>query len=290
MNREIAENVYNKALRTDQNEEKTLSGNDSGENNDLFSAQQNESRKDLLYRIHLKNKYIKRLLCEHGSMIEMNAKQKEEILLLHVSLKQKNHQLEKAIAELITEKQSNRLNAENVDKLQNKIASVRKRMTKIEQEKRKYKNDIICLGEEIQKKINHWNELLAIKHLNINEKRNAEEQNVEKIEDISNVDNKQIEIDSLAKAITKRNIIISELEVLLTQLTEEISESANVINRIVNSMANREMNFAEHLDKLQKQLERIVGKSVVITNDNVIKTNVKKKYKQKSKKDKNQTN
>lgn len=213
----------------------------------------------------------------------MNAKQKEEILMLHVTLKQKSHQLEETIAELINEKQSNRLNKENIGKLQMKITDVRNRMTKIENEKRKYKNDIVCLGDEIQKKIKHWNEMLTAKYLNIeneNEKRTLDEYQMEQNEQITRNENKQIEIDALTKAITKRNLIIGEMEVLLTQLTEEISESAAVINRIVNNMAHREINFAEHLDKLQEQLERIVDKSM--GSDVAHDKSNKKKFKQKA--------
>lgn len=149
-----------------------------------------------------------------------------------------------------------------------KIADVRNRMSRIKQEKRKYKSDIVYLGEEIQKKINHWNELLSTKYSNIeaDDKRASENRHAEQVEQTTHDECNRIEIDALSKAIAKRNVIIGELEVLLMQLTAEISESAIVINKIVNNFANRETNFAEHLDKLQKQLARIVGKSEASSN------------------------
>lgn len=60
--------------------------------------------------------------------------------------------------------------------------------------------------------------------------------------------------------MNKRNAIISELELLLTDLTMEVAHSADVINNLTKSFVIRENNFAENLDKLQGHLSALLQK------------------------------
>lgn len=222
-----------------------------------------DTKKELLYRIHLKNKYIKRLLCEHSALIETTTRQRNEILTLNVSLKQSAHRLAETLAALLEQKQLNRSSAEDIERLHKKIADIKRQMARIEQDKRQYKNDIECLGEEIQKKIKHWNRMLQSKYENINEldatKVAKESDQSAAIPNESNGDVDRLEIEALSDAVQKRNAIIAEMEVLLTNLTNEIGSSAVIINRIVQNLSRKEHNLAENLEKLHQHLERIVS-------------------------------
>lgn len=58
----------------------------------------------------------------------------------------------------------------------------------------------------------------------------------------------------------KRNAIITELELLLTDLTVEVAHSADVINNLTKNFKIRENNFAENLEKLQGHLSALLYK------------------------------
>lgn len=283
MNREIAQNVYNKAF-TDE-----IGGNAAATGgagvDDSSQSLGIDTKKDLLYKIHIKNKYIKRLLCEHSALIETNNRQRDEILMLNVSLKQSAHKLTETLAELIEQKKQNRMSADDIARLHKKITDVRRQMSRIEQDKRQYKNDIVCLGNEIQKKIDQWNGMLQTKYSNVSE-ADVESGRMPSVEvaatsraiDYSG-ENNRMEIEALSKAVVRRNAIIAEMEVLLTGLTHEISSSAVVINRIVKNLSQKEINFADNLEKLHKHLEKIVSKPSNDSTDSSQKKSKKGKAK-----------
>lgn len=60
--------------------------------------------------------------------------------------------------------------------------------------------------------------------------------------------------------MNKRNAIITELELLLTDLTMEVAHSADVINNLTKKFVIRESNFAENLEKLQGHLSALLQK------------------------------
>lgn len=287
LNREIAQNVYNKAYADENDGQATIASGGAGVD-DSSQSLGIDTKRDLLYKIHIKNKYIKRLLCEHGALIETNSRQRDEILMLNVSLKQSAHKLAETLAELIEQKKQNRMYAEDIARSHKKIIDVRRQMARIEQDKRQYKNDIVCLGDEIQKKIDQWNGMLQSKYSNISEadvdseRTHRTEAAVTPIENDYAVDNSRLEIEALSKAVKKRNAIIAEMEVLLTGLTNEISSSAIVINRIVKNLSQREINFADNLEKLHKHLDRIVTKPPSDSGDSGQKKSKKSKVKRSS--------
>lgn len=64
----------------------------------------------------------------------------------------------------------------------------------------------------------------------------------------------------ISQAVNKRNAIITELELLLTDLTLEVAHSADVINNLTKNFVVRENNFAENLEKLQGHLSALLQK------------------------------
>lgn len=273
MNREIAEYVYNKKYSTE------TSGGNATTDTDLLQSMASETKKDLLYKVHVKNKYIKRLLGENDSLKEEINQQNEQILLLNVSLKQTAYKLNKAIGDLTEQKQQNHMTVDDIADLHEKINSVREQMGRIEEDKQKYKHDVLYLGDEIQKKINQWNEVLKRKYssfqidgnndvnetskIDISSKQHVADVNEYLRDDVmalSQHDETRFEVDVLSKAINKRNLIISEMESLLIDLTMEISQSAVVINRIIRNLSQRETNFASNLEKLRNHLAKLLDR------------------------------
>lgn len=273
LNREIAEYVYNKKSSIE------ASGGNATTDTDLLESMASETKKDLLCKIHVKNKYIKRLLSENDSLKEEVNQQNEQILLLNVSLKQTVHKLNKAIGDLMEQKQQNHMTVDDIADLHAKINSVREQMTRIEEDKQKYKNDVLYLGDEMQKKINQWNEVLKRKYSNLqiddgnddgdetNKIDISSKQHVvvdaneflrDKVTALSQHDETHFEVNVLSQAINKRNLIISEMESLLIDLTMEISQSAVVINRIIKNLSQRETNFASNLEKLRNHLAKLL--------------------------------
>lgn len=232
-----------------------------------------DTKKDLLYKIHVKNQYIKRLLGENEALKVEIDQQKEQILLLNVSLKQTAHKLSKAIGDLSEQKSRNHMTADDMTDLHAKINAVQEQMTRIELDKQKYKHDVLYLGDEIQKKINQWNELLKKKYTNYQSSDNIDvgandeikafdtaidqSQNRSDEPPTSYCDNR-FEVNILSQAINKRNLIITEMESLLIDLTMEISQSAVIINRIIKNLSKRETNFATNLEKLRNHLAKLL--------------------------------
>lgn len=256
LNREIAEYVYNKKAESGAGVTDT----------DPVQSIANETKKDLLYKIHVKNKYIKRLLSENDLLKEKIDHQNEKILLLNVSLKQTAHKLNKAIGDLTEQKQQNHMTVDDIADLHAKINSVREQMTRIELDKQKYKHDVLYLGDEIQKKINQWNEVLKKKYNHFqcddNDVKSNEMPRTDFKEEtiLGQYDENRFEVNVLSQAINKRNLIITEMEQLLIDLTMEISQSAIVINRIIKNLSQRETNFATNLDKLRKHLAKLLDR------------------------------
>lgn len=276
MNREIAQYVYNKKASNDDTSVNTSAhiGDAAVDSPKTLAI---ETKKDLLSKIHVKNKYIKRLIIENDAHKEEINRQKEQILLLNVSLKQTAHKLTKAIGDLLEQKKQNHMTANDMADLHAKINSVREQMTRIEYDKQKYKHDVLYLGDEIQKKINHWNEMLKRKYENYHDDCDDVKPNtIETIENISDIQSKHqddyqqlkhnneymqenhIEVNVLSQAISKRNAIINKMESLLIDLTLEISQSAAVINRIIKNLSQRETNFASNLEKLRNHLAKLL--------------------------------
>lgn len=223
----------------------------------------------------MKNKYIKRLLSENDALKEEIEHDKEQILVLNVSLKQMAHKLNKAIGDLSEQKSRNHMTSDDMADLHAKINSVREQMTRIEMDKQKYKHDVLYLGDEIQKKINQWNELLRRKYSNYqaNDKmaldanveiKNLDDNTIDQSgsNDIDEMryDENRFEVNVLSQAINKRNLIIAEMESLLIDLTMEISQSATVINRIIKNLSKRETNFATNLEKLRIHLAKLLDR------------------------------
>lgn len=268
LNREIAQHVFNKNVTTENGAKNALNSTDA----DSLQPLAIETKRDLLYKIHVKNKYIKRLLSENDVLKADIEKQNEQILLLNVSLKEKTHKLTKAIAELSEQKNRNHMTDDDMADLHAKINSVREQMTQSENDKQKYKNDVLYLGDEIQKKINQWNELLKKKYSSYqaNEKSTTDpikiikhfdddiEHGASGIRESSRYDENRFEVNVLSQVINKRNFIITEMESLLIDLTMEISQSANVINRIIANLSKRETNFAYNLEKLRNHLAKLL--------------------------------
>lgn len=258
---------------------------------DTFQPLAIETKKDLLYKIHVKNKYIKRLLGENGALKEEIERQNDQILLLNVSLKQTAHKLTKAIGDLLEQKKQNHMTADDMADLHAKINSVREQMTRIEHDKQKYKHDVLYLGDEIQKKINQWNEMLKKKYsdynssmqtncnsemIDVNDKSHhaieiKQRQHDDGVDiDKRSDDENRLEINILSQAINKRNAIISEMEILLIDLTMEISQSAVVINRIIKNLSQREKNFAANLEKLRNHLAKLLERPMTGDIDRVV--------------------
>lgn len=229
-----------------------------------------DTTKNLLYKIHIKNKYIKRLLCENSVLKEENNRQTEQILLLNVNLKQTAHKLTKAIGEMFDQKRQNRLSTDDIAHLHTKIANVRKQMARIERDKRKYKHNIVYLGEEIQNKILQWNDVLKIRHANISATETAPTsikdgrcngRSVTEVDRNSEKEENRKEIIVLSHALQKRNIIIADMEILLTNLTMEVSNSAIVLKKIVKNLMEKENTLAVNLEKLHNHLAKLLIKS-----------------------------
>lgn len=269
LNREIAQHVFNKKGSTENTTANVVNNTDA----DSIQPLAIDTKKDLLYKIHVKNKYIKRLLSENEALKANIEEQKEQILLLNVGLKEKSHKLNKAIAELSEQTNRNHMTADDMADLHAKINSVREQMTRIEVDKQKYKHDVLYLGDEIQKKINQWNTLLKKKY---NSHQTNERPTTDTIQSIRNFDDSidhkdyaldlsatrydenRFEVNILSQVISKRNFIITEMESLLIDLTMEISQSANVINRIIANLSKRESNFASNLEKLHNHLAKFL--------------------------------
>lgn len=271
LNREIAQHIFNKKS---SNEDGTVNASNSADA-DSLQPLAIDTKKDLLCKIHVKNKYIKRLLSENDALKEEIEHHKEQILVLNVSLKQMAHKLTNAIGDLSEQKSRNHMTADDMADLHVKINSVREQMTRIEMDKQKYKHDVLYLGDEIQKKINQWNELLRRKYSNYqaNDKLaldanieiknlddNAIDQSGSNDIDEMRYDETRFEVNVLSQAINKRNLIITEMESLLIDLTMEISQSATVINRIIKNLSKRETNFATNLEKLRIHLAKLLDR------------------------------
>lgn len=285
MNREIAQHVFNKKA---SNEDGTIQTANSGDT-DSLQPLVIDTKKDLLYKIHVKNKYIKRLLSENETLKADIDRQNEQILLLSVSLKQTTHKLAKATGELAYQKTRNHMTADDMADLHAKINSVREQITRIESDKQKYKHDVQYLGEEIQKKINQWNELLKRKYSSYQtSEKTAVDTDADGIknfdDDINDqtrirdpdsgkrYDENRFEVSVLSQAINKRNAIITEMEGLLIDLTMEISQSAVVINRIIANLSKRETNFAFNLEKLRNHLAKLLERPTIGQENEKIQT------------------
>lgn len=234
----------------------------------------------------MKNKYIKRLIGENDALKHETEQQKEQILMLNVSLKQTAHKLSKAIGDLSEQKSRNNMTTDDMADLHAKINTVQEQMTRIEYDKQKYKHDVLYLGDEIQKKINQWNELLKKKYNNYqcndgidgDDKTNAGaktkqlDNSIDKIvneidaQHTTTYDDYRFEINVLSQAINKRNLIITEMESLLIDLTMEISQSAVIINRIIANLSKRETNFAINLEMLRNHLAKLLDRPNIIDN------------------------
>lgn len=272
LNREIAQHVFNKKT---SNEDGTIQTANSGDT-DSLQPLAIDTKKDLLYKIHVKNTYIKRLLSENEALKADVDRQNEQILLLNVSLKQTTHKLAKAMGDLSDQKNRNHMTADDMADLHAKINSVREQITRIESDKQKYKHDVQYLGDEIQKKINQWNELLKRKYSSYQASEKTVEIDADGIKNFDNdiidqrtsndfddgkclrYDENRFEVNVLSQAINKRNAIITEMESLLIDLTMEISQSAVVINRIIANLSKRETNFAYNLEKLRNHLAKLL--------------------------------
>lgn len=271
MNREIAQHVFNK--KTSSNEDGTIQTANSGDT-DSLQPLAIDTKKDLLYKIHVKNKYIKRLLSENEALKADADRQNEQILLLNVSLKQTTHKLAKAMGDLSDQKNRNHMTADDMADLHAKINSVREQITRIESDKQKYKHDVQYLGDEIQKKINQWNELLKRKYSSYQVSEKTVDIDADGIKNFDSdiidqqttdfdgkclrYDENRFEVNVLSQAINKRNAIITEMESLLIDLTMEISQSAVVINRIIANLSKRETHFAFNLEKLRNHLAKLL--------------------------------
>lgn len=269
MNREIAECVFNKTSSTE------ASGGNATTDTDLLQSMASETKKDLLYKVHVKNKYIRRLLGENDSLKQEVNEQNEQILLLNVSLKQAAHKLNKAIGDLTEQTQRNHMTVDDVADLHAKINSVREQMSRIEEDKQKYKHDVLYLGDEIQKRINQWNEVLRRKYSSLLDGDETGKIDMGSKQHVNGAhaflrdddvmasgqhDDTRFEMNVLSQAINKRNLIISEMESLLIDLTMEISQSAVVINRIIKNLSQRETNFASNLEMLRNHLAKLLDR------------------------------
>lgn len=156
LNREIAQNVYNR-------------GADSGGGADVDSLHPMgiDTKKDLLSRIHMKNKYIKRLLCENESLRHDIDMQNEQNIQLDICLRQTTDRLTKAHSDLLELNRQNTISAEEIVILNNKIKDISRQMTIMEKDKLKYRNDILFLGQEIHKRVDKWNDTLRTKRGNL---------------------------------------------------------------------------------------------------------------------------
>ncbi|XP_055318324.1 uncharacterized protein LOC129576756 [Sitodiplosis mosellana] len=286
LNREIAQHVFNKKATTN-NEDGTVNASNSADADSSLHPLAIDTKKDLLCKIHVKNKYIKRLLSENDALKEEIGRQQEQILVLNVSLKQTAYKLTKAIGDLSEQKSRNHMTADDMADLHAKINSVREQMTRIEFDKQKYKHDVLYLGDEIQKKINQWNELLRRKYsnhqtddkvttLDANVKiKNFDDNAIGPSNGANNVideryDENRFEVNVLSQAINKRNLIITEMESLLIDLTMEISQSAVVINRIIKNLSKRETNFATNLEKLRTHLAKLLDRPNMLEHNGLL--------------------
>lgn len=119
-----------------------------------------DMKKDLLSKIHTKNKYIKRLLCENDALRQQIDQLNEKNIQLDICLKQTTNRLTKANGDLMELKRQNSISGEDIVVLNNKIKDISQQMCTLEQEKLKYQTDISFLGQEIHKRIDQWNATL----------------------------------------------------------------------------------------------------------------------------------
>lgn len=208
------------------------------------------------------------MLCENDALKAQIQQQNEKILELNITLRETAHKLKQAITELVQQKRQNIFSTDDIASLHTQIIEVRNQMKRIEQDKSKYKNDILFLGEEIRKKMEQWHDILKNKYKsNVVDTESAMENvfsaaSYTKAENETRLDGEKnrLEINVLSEAVNKRNAIISELEELLTSLTMEIAHSARVINKIIKDLEHRETNFADKLEKLRNHLSNLLVK------------------------------
>lgn len=149
LNREIAQNSYNRA----------------DGNGDVDSPQPMgiDTKKSLLSKIHTKNQYIRRLLCENEALRHQIDKLNERNLQLDICLKQTTNQLTKANSDIVELKRQNNLSADDIMMLNQRLDEIGQEMHYMEKEKLKYQTDILFLGQEIHKRVNKWNDALRKK-------------------------------------------------------------------------------------------------------------------------------
>lgn len=150
LNHEIAHNVYNR-------------GTGIGDADSSAHPMGIDTKKDLLSRIHTKNKYIKRLLCENDSLRQQIDTLNEKNVQLDICLKQTTNRLTKANSDLLELQRQNSISADDILILNNKIREISQQMCNMEKEKVKYQTDILFLGQEIHKRVDRWNDALRHK-------------------------------------------------------------------------------------------------------------------------------
>lgn len=151
LNRELAECTYNRAPT------------EMGDGDSSMHPMGIDTKKDLLYKIHTKNSYIKRLLCENDSLRLQINQLNDKNIHLDICLKQTTNRLVKTNGDLMELKRQNTISAEDIVVLNNKIAEISQQMCVLEKEKLKYQTDILFLGQEIHKRVDRWQEALKEK-------------------------------------------------------------------------------------------------------------------------------
>lgn len=122
-----------------------------------------DTKKDLLFKIHTKNKYIKRLLCENDALRQQIDQLNEKNMQLDICLRQTTNRLTKTNSDLMELKRQNTISADDIVVLNAKIRDISQQMCKMEKEKLKYQTDILLLGQEIHRRMDRWGEVLQTK-------------------------------------------------------------------------------------------------------------------------------
>jgi centrosomal protein CEP290 len=190
-----------------------------------------DKQQELMSNITMKNKHIKRLLRDIEDLEKRSTKQVNLIQELRFNLNDSTQNVVTLSNQLTESKGNNKQLEDEVSKLNNIILELEEQNKQLKKEKEERQFELESFSKELQKRIDSYQKILYDKQ----EELNAANQRYHDL--IANIPGYKAESESsdeyknMVESIKDRDSIIKNLEKKISQLTNELFDSTNVIKK-----------------------------------------------------------
>ncbi|XP_037043635.1 centrosomal protein cep290, partial [Bradysia coprophila] len=190
-----------------------------------------DKQEELLNNISTKNKHIKRLLRDIASLESQCASKSTQVDELKVTLLDATKNLTLITNQMDEYRLKIKEQDSTIDSLNKRTVELEQHMMDVENEKQEREFELQEFGKQLENRALVWKQMLEEKNERLDSLRTKYDE-ILNVNPGYNIDADRVEMRRLTEAIRERDQIITDLETKLNELSKELVDSTDMMNKL----------------------------------------------------------